>query len=202
MNKSQIQMLISTVLVLLILVDTIIGVKYKNQKQDEFPTSAEKVTSILTTTEKPTTKLETTTETTTTTKPTTTTTTTKPTTTTTTVAEVVVKFPSVSAKETTYENSKNLGQFRITCYTPYSDGGRWGYQTSTGARSTHLQTCAVDPNVIPLGSTIYINGLTLKAVDVGGAVKGNKVDIFYDGTSSEARAWLDSFGEYHTVTIL
>lgn len=46
---------------------------------------------------------------------------------------------------------------------------------------------AVDPNVIPLGSKIYIefgsgyshlNG-TFTAVDTGGAIKGNRVDIFF-----------------------
>jgi len=202
MDSKKIETLIVTMVVLLILIAGVLGINYKQSKIAE-PTTAATATTLLTTTE----KLTTTTtelETTTTTKPTTTTTTTKPTTTTTTtiVAEVAVKAPSTSAKETTYEGSKNLGTFRITCYTPYSDGGVWGYQTATGARSTHLQTCAVDPSVIPLGSTIYVNGLTLKAVDVGGAVKGNKIDIFFDGTSSEARAWLDEFGEYHTVTIL
>ncbi|MGD8192414.1 3D domain-containing protein [Brevibacillus ginsengisoli] len=50
---------------------------------------------------------------------------------------------------------------------------------------------AVDPNVIPLGSTVYVtgyktnglpaSGMIARAVDVGGAIKGSKVDIFVPG---------------------
>lgn len=50
---------------------------------------------------------------------------------------------------------------------------------------------AVDPKVIPLGSTVYItgyktqglpaNGMIARAVDIGGAVKGSKVDLFVPG---------------------
>ena len=53
-----------------------------------------------------------------------------------------------------------------------------GYQTATGVRSSNLYTVAVDPNVIPLGSKILIDGEEYLAVDVGGLVKGDHVDIF------------------------
>lgn len=36
---------------------------------------------------------------------------------------------------------------------------------------------AVDPEVIPLGSTVIINGQEYLAADTGGAIKGNHVDI-------------------------
>ncbi|MFM1653186.1 3D domain-containing protein [Brevibacillus sp. B_LB10_24] len=49
-------------------------------------------------------------------------------------------------------------------------------------------TIAVDPKVIPLGSTVYITGynsphlpgggMVAKAADIGGAIKGERVDIF------------------------
>lgn len=108
-----------------------------------------------------------------------------------------------TAKETDNKNAINLEQFRITVYTPYCDGGVWGYTTSTGVKSTHLKTCAVDPKIIPLGSELNINGLTLKAVDTGSAVKGKKIDIFFDGTKKEAREWISNeFGEYHNVTLI
>lgn len=70
----------------------------------------------------------------------------------------------------------NMGDFKITYYWPGED--QWGYQTATGVRSSHLYTCAVDPNVIPLGSKLLIDGEEYIAVDVGGAVKGDVVDIF------------------------
>ena len=134
-----------------------------------------------------------------TTKETTTTTTTEKETTTTTTKKITNTTEIIITEN---DGTKtNLGSFYITCYTPYSDGGKWGYQTSTGATSTHLKTCAVDPSVIPLGSTIYINGLELKAVDIGGMVKGKHVDIFYDGTGSEAKAWLEDFGTRADVYI-
>ncbi|WP_085508609.1 LysM peptidoglycan-binding and 3D domain-containing protein [Thalassobacillus devorans] len=38
---------------------------------------------------------------------------------------------------------------------------------------------AVDPNVIPLGSEVYVEGYgRAVAGDIGGAIKGNKIDIF------------------------
>lgn len=37
---------------------------------------------------------------------------------------------------------------------------------------------AVDPDVIPLGSRIMIDGHEYIAEDVGGAVKGNVIDIY------------------------
>lgn len=88
----------------------------------------------------------------------------------------------------------SLGEYRITVYTPYCDGERWGYQTATGQPSRHLATCAVDPNVIALGSVLKVGGLTLTAVDTGSAVKGKTIDIFFDGTRTEAREWVKGFG--------
>lgn len=96
----------------------------------------------------------------------------------------------------------SLGVFKITVYCPSSDGGKWGYATSTGVTSTHLKTCAVDPSVIPLGSKIRVNGLVLDAVDIGSEVKGNVVDIFYDGTRNEALSWISDFGTSHEVFII
>ena len=102
----------------------------------------------------------------------------------------------------------SLGVFTLTFYVPDEE---WGYQTSTGARSEHLATCAVDPNVIPLGSVIRITGdngqvLKLKCVDIGGGIKGNKVDIFFDsnthGGVSTGYQWMAEFGTVHSVYLL
>ena len=64
-----------------------------------------------------------------------------------------------------------------------------------------MRTCAVDPSVIPLGSVIVVNGLTLKCVDTGGSVKGNTIDIFFDGTEAEALEWISEFGERAEVRL-
>lgn len=88
--------------------------------------------------------------------------------------------------------------FHITVYIP---DDKWGYATATGVTSSHLKTCAVDPSVIPFGSTVSVNGLSLLACDTGNKVKGNVIDIFYDGTEEEAQQWINSFGDYHLIKI-
>ena len=48
---------------------------------------------------------------------------------------------------------------------------------------------SVDPNVIPLGSKVYVEGYgTAIAGDTGGAIKGNKIDVHVP-TNSEALNW-------------
>lgn len=74
------------------------------------------------------------------------------------------------------------GKFKITYYdTCYSCVGGWGKTTATGAVPVDGVTVAVDPNVIPLGSKIYIEGIGVRiAQDTGGAIKGNKIDLYVD----------------------
>lgn len=58
--------------------------------------------------------------------------------------------------------------------------------TATGTKATAGRTIAVDPSIFPYGTEITINGHTYIAEDCGGAVKGNRVDIFFN-THQEAR---------------
>lgn len=66
--------------------------------------------------------------------------------------------------------------------TAYSAGEPGiGTRTATGTRVTEGRTIAVDPNVIPLGWWVYIEGIGFRrAEDTGGAIKGNKIDLYYD----------------------
>lgn len=74
-----------------------------------------------------------------------------------------------------------LGVFKTTGYCPCrSCSGGWGRHTSTGAVATAGRTIAVDPNVIPYGTQVMINGVVYTAEDRGGAVKGNHIDIFFN----------------------
>lgn len=52
--------------------------------------------------------------------------------------------------------------------------------TSTGTVATASRTIAVDPRVIPYGSKVKIDGKEYIAEDCGGAIKGNRIDIFVD----------------------
>lgn len=54
--------------------------------------------------------------------------------------------------------------------------------TKTGInlkKNPFAKVIAVDPNVIPLGSKVYVEGYgEAIAGDIGGAIKGNKIDVF------------------------
>lgn len=85
------------------------------------------------------------------------------------------------------KNMVSLGTFRLTAYCPCricSEG--WGRRTSSGALATAGHTVAVDPRVIPIGSHLLINGQEYVAEDIGGAVKGNHIDIYFN-THAETR---------------
>ena len=57
--------------------------------------------------------------------------------------------------------------------------------TASGRRVTPYVSCAVDPDVIPLGSTVMLehNGemVYLRSDDTGGSIKGNRLDIAVKG---------------------
>ncbi|WP_455540165.1 SH3 domain-containing protein [Terrisporobacter sp.] len=65
-----------------------------------------------------------------------------------------------------------------------------GTITATGTKPTFGRTIAVDPKVIPYGTRIYIPEFdkTFIAEDCGGAIKGNKIDI-YMNTREECINW-------------
>lgn len=58
--------------------------------------------------------------------------------------------------------------------------------TASGAVAVPYETCAVDPAVIPLGSSVLVDYgdgtiLRLRAEDTGSAVRGNHVDVCVSG---------------------
>lgn len=88
-----------------------------------------------------------------------------------------------------------LGSFRLTAYCPCnicSEG--WGRHTSSGAIAQANHTVAVDPRIIPIGSKLLINGTVYTAEDIGGAVKGNHIDVFFD-THAQTKQFGSQNGE-------
>ena len=76
------------------------------------------------------------------------------------------------------------GQFKATAYT--SGIADVGYITATGTKA-RVGAIAVDPKVIPYGTKMFIvteDGEYVygeaTAEDCGGAIKGNRIDLFFD----------------------
>lgn len=83
-----------------------------------------------------------------------------------------------------YESWQNIGEFKITYYWPGEDS--YGTATSTGAVATEGRTVAVDPEIIPYGTEIMIDGHIYIAEDTGYALKGNRtIDIFVNDPKEE-----------------
>ena len=76
-----------------------------------------------------------------------------------------------------------MGQFVITYYWIGED--QYDDMTSTGVKAKSNRTIAVDPNVIPYGSIVKFNGNEYVAEDCGGAIKGNKIDVYTDSPKYE-----------------
>jgi 3D (Asp-Asp-Asp) domain-containing protein len=66
----------------------------------------------------------------------------------------------------------------------YSGGG-----TTASGKKARVGLVAVDPNVIALGTWLYVEGYGLcQAADTGGAIKGKKIDL-YMNHESECYTW-------------
>lgn len=85
-------------------------------------------------------------------------------------------------------NGTYLGRFKITHYCTCSIcNGGWGNHTAYADEIIPGQTIAVDPNVIPPLSWVYIDGYGLRrAEDCGGAINGYHIDM---AVSSHAEAY-------------
>ncbi len=80
-------------------------------------------------------------------------------------------------------NFRKSIQMRSTAYGPSA-----GTHTATGHRVAKGMV-AVDPRVIPLGTRVYVEGYGYAtALDVGGAIKGNRIDVYLP-SDSECRRW-------------
>ena len=108
--------------------------------------------------------------------------------------------PVLKAEEPQEEALESLGEFMVTAYCPCPECcGIWsdqhpdrigtGYiqRTISGTIPKAGHTVGVDPDVIPLGTHIVIDGQEYVAEDAG-ASKGKVVEIYFD-THEEALNW-------------
>lgn len=79
-----------------------------------------------------------------------------------------------------------LGKFEATAYCPCAlccenwAGSPINKTTSIGVGAYQGNTIAVDPTQIPYGTKLYVDGVgTFIASDCGGAIKKNRLDIYF-----------------------
>lgn len=112
-----------------------------------------------------------------------------------------VTAKSIEANRVTASNGKvykfsDKMQVKATAYSAAaSENGKWGAVDYFG-NPLKVGTIAVDPKLIPLGTKVYVTGydhnglpdggMVATATDIGGAIKGNRIDIFVPGSSSKA----------------
>lgn len=86
------------------------------------------------------------------------------------------------------KNVRKVITMQATAYDPTA-----GSLTAMGTRA-RVGAVAVDPRVVPLGSKLYIESTDgfpsygyAVAEDTGGAIKGNRIDLFYNSNSQANR---------------
>ncbi|OAH54574.1 MULTISPECIES: 3D domain-containing protein [Bacillaceae] len=94
------------------------------------------------------------------------------------------------AEENKTTNAVKEITVKATAYTAYCNG--CSGITATGInlkKNPNAKVIAVDPNIIPLGTKVYVEGYgEAVAGDKGGAIKGNKIDVHMP-TSQKAKNW-------------
>lgn len=96
-------------------------------------------------------------------------------------AEPVPEPVNETKAETEQPTLKSLGTFKLTAYCPCARCcGKCDGITATGTKATAGRTISVDPSKIPYGTEVIINGHTYIAEDCGGAINGNRIDIYFD----------------------
>lgn len=93
-----------------------------------------------------------------------------------------------------------IGTFLLTGYDDcYQCQEEFVGTTALGVSPKANHTIAVDPNIIPLGTHVLINGIEYVAEDVGGGVNGNHIDIFVE---SHAETYSDFCNGYADVYLI
>lgn len=108
------------------------------------------------------------------------------------IAEEITEVPVKEPEEQEVPESVSLGEFKLTAYCsceeccdgwannrPVDKNGNPVVIGAIGEELVPGVSIAVDNSVIPYGSTVTINGQDYKAQDCGGAIKGNRIDVYF-----------------------
>ena len=104
----------------------------------------------------------------------------------------------------------SMGKFKITAYCscktccdkwavdrPVDENGNEIVYTASGTVAKQGRTIAVDPSVIPYGTTVFFAGQAYTAEDTGGSIDGNRIDVYFSSHEA-AKEW---GVQYHDVSI-
>jgi uncharacterized protein YabE (DUF348 family)/3D (Asp-Asp-Asp) domain-containing protein len=96
-----------------------------------------------------------------------------------------VKLNGQSVKVKRMLNNVTLTAYHAGFASTGKSKGDAGYGvTASGAIVKEGRTIAVDPKVIPIGWWVYIEGIGFRrAEDTGSAIKGKKIDVYFDSES-------------------
>ena len=117
------------------------------------------------------------------------------------VTPEVIEIKLVTPVKEEIVERTSLGEYTITAYCACElCCGQWADGiTYTGTVATEGRTIAVDPGVIPLGSVVEIHGSEYIAEDIGGAIDGNHIDIFFN-SHEDAVEWGVQEYEVYLIT--
>lgn len=98
--------------------------------------------------------------------------------------------PAAAKKASTSNAAYKSMRVKATAYTASCKG--CSGITATGInlkKNPNAKVISVDPKIIPLGSKVYVEGYGMAvAADTGGAMRGNKIDVFIP-SKSKALQW-------------
>ncbi len=105
---------------------------------------------------------------------------------------LVASSKKTSKKKPSRSNDKVEKEFVVSASAFTANCNGCSGITTTGInlkKNPDVKVIAVDPDVIPLGTKVYVEGYGYAiAADTGGAIKGNKIDVFFP-SKTEAYKW-------------
>lgn len=100
---------------------------------------------------------------------------------------------------TSVERKEKQYIYTLTAYCPcVKCCGKSDGITASGVKAVQGVTIAADTSVLPFGTKVEIDGKVYTVQDRGGAIKGNRIDIYFDSHEEALK-----FGrQTKTITIL